>query len=156
MLMLPILLTGDNVDQQRLELRLDYLRRIIKGMEVEKAKLSDVAQIRRIEDEMLMLQGEVRGLRWWAREIDLDPGYGKLIRFPDGIRRPKLPVFESKAERASALGNRAGTTEGLSEADVRRAREFRAKEDAEISIRNMDGRSPYIPEEERGPSRGSL
>ena len=67
-----------------------------------------------------------------------------------------FPRRDTKAEVASALGNRAGTTEGLSEADVRRAREFRAKEDAEISIRNMDGRSPYIPEEERGPSRGSL
>jgi len=144
------------VDQQRLELRIEYCTRIIDGLERHKAQLSDVAERRRIEDEVLKLQGEIRGLKLWSKEIDLDPGYGKLIRYADGIRRPKLPVFESRAERTAALENRAGTTEGLSEADVRRAREFRAKEDAEISIRNMDGRSPYIPEEERGPPKGSL
>jgi hypothetical protein len=65
-------------------------------------------------------------------------------------------VFVDKQQRAAALDNRAGTLTGLSESDVRRAREFRAKEDAEISIKNMDGRSPYIPEEERGQPKGCL
>jgi hypothetical protein len=72
------------------------------------------------------------------------------------MHRPKLPVFESKQQREAALNNRAGTLTGLKESDVRRAREFRAKEDAEVSIKNMDGRSPYITEEERKPPRGSL
>ena len=67
-----------------------------------------------------------------------------------------MPVFVNAEERAAALDNRAGTTTGLSESDVRRAREFRAREDGEVSIRNMDGRSPYIPEDERKPPRGTL
>jgi hypothetical protein len=144
------------VDQQRLELRTLYLTELVKGFELKRAKLSDVSEIRRLDDEILSLQGGIIELKQWAREIDQDPGYGKLIRHADGIRRPKLPVFVDKQQRAAALDNRAGTLTGLSESDVRRAREFRAKEDAEISIKNMDGRSPYIPEEERGPPRGCL
>jgi hypothetical protein len=145
-----------NMDQRRLELRILHLKRKISQMNNEKEGLSEVALIRRVEDAILKTQGGIDELKQWAREIDLDPGYGKLIRCPDGIRRPKLPVFESREERAAVLENRAGTASGLSEADIRRAREWRAKRDGEVSIKNMDGRSPYIPEEERGRPRGTL
>ena len=144
------------MDQRRLELRIFYLKHQIAELEHKRTKMSEVAEIRRIEDIILGLQGGIKELKQWSREIDLDPGYGKLIRHADGVRRPKLPVFEDKQQRAAALENRAGTLTGMSESDVRRAREFRAKEDAEMSIRNMDGRSPYIPEEERRQPRGSL
>jgi hypothetical protein len=144
------------MDQRRLELRLLYLKELVDGFEQRRAKTSDVSEIRRLEDEILMLQGGIKEVKQWSKEIDLDPGYGKLIRHADGIRRPKLPVFVDKQQRAAALDNRAGTLDGKSESDVRRAREFRAKEDAEVSIKNMDGRSPYIPAEERGQPRGSL
>jgi len=144
------------MDQRRLELRIQYLRELVAAFVLKKAKMSEVSQIRRLDDEILSLQGGIIELKQWSREIDQDPGYGKLIRHADGVRRPKLPVFENKQQRAVALENRAGTLTGMSESDVRRAREFRAKEDAEISIKNMDGRSPYISEEERGQSRGSL
>jgi hypothetical protein len=133
-----------------------YLKRAIATLEHKKESLDDVSTIRRIEDEILKLQGGLLELRQWGRELDLDPGYGKLIRCTDGMHRPKLPVFESKQQREAALNNRAGTLTGLKESDVRRAREFRAREDAEVSIKNMDGRSPYITEEERKPPRGSL
>ena len=144
------------MDQRRLELRIMYIKRRISIMEFSKSELSDVADIRRIEDGILLAQGGISELKQWSREIDLDPGYGKLMRCSDGIHRPKMPVFVSAEERAAAMDNRAGTTTGLSESDVRRAREFRAKEDGEVSIRNMDGRSPYIPEDERKPPRGTL
>ncbi len=144
------------MDQRRLELRIMYIKRRISIMEFSKSELSDVADIRRIEDGILLAQGGISELKQWSREIDLDPGYGKLMRCSDGIHRPKMPVFVDAEERASAMDNRAGTTTGLSESDVRRAREFRAKEDGEVSIRNMDGRSPYIPEDERKPPRGTL
>ena len=144
------------MDQRRLELRLQYLKGLVSAFLLKKSKLSGVAEIRRLDDEILSLQGGINELKQWSREIDLDPGYGKLIRHADGIPRPKLPVFEDKQQRAAALENRAGTLTGMSESDVRRAREFRAKEDAEISIRTMDGRSPYIPEEERGQPKGTL
>jgi len=144
------------MDQRRIELRIMYLKRHISKLENTKATMSEVVDIRRIEDVILGIQGGISELKQWSREIDLDPGYGKLMRCSDGNRRPKLPVFVSAEMRASALENRAGTTTGLSEADVRRAREFRAREDAEVSIRSMDGRSPYIPEEERKPPRGTL
>jgi hypothetical protein len=143
------------MDQQRLDLRITYLKRQIASLNHNKSLLAEVAQIRRVEDEILELQGGIKELRQWGREIDLDPGYGRLIRCFDGIRRPKLPVFETREARVVALENRAGTGT-LSEADVRRAREFRAREDSELSILNMDGRSPYISEEERSPPRGTL
>ena len=133
-----------------------YLKRHISKLENTRATLSEVVDIRRIEDAILLVQGGIGELKQWSREIDLDPGYGKLMRCSDGIHRPKMPVFVNAEERASALDNRAGTTTGLSESDVRRAREFRAKEDGEVSILNMDGRSPYIAEEERKPPRGTL
>jgi hypothetical protein len=133
-----------------------YLQRHILKLENTKSELSEVVDIRRIEDNILLVQGGISELKQWSREIDLDPGYGKLMRCSDGIRRPKMPVFVDAEERAAAMDNRAGTTTGLSESDVRRAREFRAKEDGEVSIRNMDGRSPYIPEDERKPPRGTL
>ena len=144
------------MDQRRLELRLMYLKELVVGFELRKTKTSEVSEMRRLDDEILSLQGGIIELKQWSREIDQDPGYGKLMRHADGIRRPKLPVFVDKQQRAAALENRSGTLTGLSESDVRRAREFRAKEDAEISIRTMDGRSPYIPEEERGQSKGTL
>ena len=144
------------MDQRRLELRIVYLKRQISELTHRKSKETEVVQIRRVEDSILEIQGGIKELKQWAREIDLDPGYGKLIRCADGIRRPKLPVFESVEQRVAALANRAGTLTGLSESDVKRAREFRAREDAEVSIKNMDGRSPYIPEGERGPPRGTL
>ena len=81
---------------------------------------------------------------------------GKLILDKDNIHRPKLPTFTTAAERTQALTNRDETLTGMSEVDVRRAREFRAREDAEVSIKNMDGRSPYIPEEERKQPRGTV
>ena len=143
------------MDQRRLELRITYLKRGIAKLEYNKPNLSEVAEIRRVDDDILSLQGGISELRQWSREIDLDPGYGKLLRCADGIHRPKLPIFVSVEERTAALDNRAGTGT-LSESDIRRAREFRAKEDAEISIRNMDGRSPHIPEEERKQPRGTL
>jgi len=144
------------MDQRRLELRVFYLRRLIKELELQKSGLSEVAMIRRIEDRILWLQGGVEELQQWSRELDLDPGYGKLILGKDNIHRPKLPTFSSVAERTEALTNREGTLTGLSGADVKRAREFRAREDAEVSIKNMDGRSPYIPEEERKQPRGTV
>lgn len=144
------------MDQRRIELRIVYLMRQISVMQNNKSNADDVAQIRRWEDSIIKTQGAIDELKQWIREIDQDPGYGKLIRYADGTRKPKLPVFESREERAAALENRAGTTTGLSEADVRRAREYRSREDGEISIRNMDGRSPYIPEDERKPPRGSI
>ena len=133
-----------------------YLKRKISKLENTKSELLEVVDIRRIEDAILDTQGGISELKQWSREIDLDPGYGKLMRCTDGIHRPKMPVFADAEERAAALDNRAGTTTGLSESDIRRAREFRAKEDGEVSIRNMDGRSPYIPEDERKPPRGTL
>lgn len=144
------------MDQRRLELRVFYLRRLIKELELQKKGLSEVAGIRRIEDRILWLQGGIEELRQWSRELDLDPGYGKLILGKDNIHRPKLPTFSSVAERTEALTNREGTLTGLSGDDVKRAREFRAREDAEVSIKNMDGRSPYIPEEERKQPRGTV
>jgi len=144
------------VDQRRLELRLIFLNRQIAELEHKKSKLSEVAEMRRVEDRILWLQGGIEELKQWSRELDLDPGYGKLVRCADGMHRPKLPVFENREVRAAALDNREGTVGGLSPPDVRRAREFRSREDAEISIKNMDGRSPYIPEGERGPARGSI
>ena len=144
------------MDQRRLELRINFLKRQIATMEHERTKMADVSKIRRVEDDILGLQGGIKELKQWAREIDLDPGYGQLIRCADGIRKPKLPVFESREQRAVALNNRAGTLTGLSEVDVRRARESRAREDGQVSIRNMDGRSPYIPAEERKPPKGTV
>jgi len=144
------------MDQRRLELRIMYLKRHISKLENTKATLSEVVDIRRIEDSILQIQGGISELKQWGREMDLDPGYGKLIRFADGTRGPKLPTFASAEERTIALENREGTLTGLSGPDVRRAREFRAREDAEVSIRSMDGRSPYIPEDERKPPRGTL
>ena len=61
------------IDQRRIELRIRYVKQQIATLEHKKSKLSEVAQIRRIEDEVLMWQGEVRGLKLWSREIDLDP-----------------------------------------------------------------------------------
>jgi len=144
------------MDQRRVELRVMYLKRQISEIEARKADLSDVSMIRRIEDDILRLQGGIRELKQWGREIDLDPGYGKLIRCADGMHRPKLPVFESREERSAALENREGTTTGMSASDVLRAREQNARDGAEVSIRNMDGRSPYVPEEERSKPRGTL
>jgi len=144
------------MDQRRVELRVMYLKRQISEIEARKADLSDVSMIRRIEDDILRLQGGIRELKQWGREIDLDPGYGKLIRCADGMHRPKLPVFESREERSAALENREGTTTGMSASDVLRAREQNARDGAEVSIRNMDGRSPYVDEEERGEQRGTL
>ena len=144
------------MDQRRLELRINFLKRQIATMEHERTKMADVSKIRRAEDDILELQGGIKELKQWSREIDLDPGYGQLMRRADGVRRPKLPVFESKEQRDVALNNRAGTLTGLSEADVRRARESRAREDGQTSIRNMDGRSPYIPAEERKPPKGTV
>jgi len=144
------------MDQRRLELRVFYLRRLIKELELQKNGLSEVAEIRRIEDRVLGLQGGVNELKQWSRELDLDPGYGKLILGKDNIHRPKLPTFASVAERTQALTNRNETLTGLDEAGVRRAREFRAREDAEVSIKSMDVRSPYIPEEERKQPRGTI
>ena len=145
-----------NMDQRRLEMRIGYLMRVVAELEHKKSKMTEVADMRRVEDSVLGLQGGIKELKQWSKELDLDPGYGKLIRCADGVHRPKLPVFASKEERGAALDNREGTLTGLSESDVRRAREFRAREDAEISIKNMDGRSPYIPEGERKPARGTL
>jgi len=144
------------MDQRRLELRINFLKRQIATMEHERTKMADVSKIRRAEDDILELQGGIKELKQWSREIDLDPGYGQLMRCADGVRRPKLPVFESKEQRHVALNNRAGTLTGLSESDVRRARESRAREDGQTSIRNMDGRSPYIPAEERKPPKGTV
>lgn len=144
------------MDQRRLELRILYLRRAIAVLERDKRAMSEVAEIRRAEDAILGIQGGVSELLQWSREIDLDPGYGKLILGKDNIHRPKLPTFTTVAERTEALTNREGTLTGLSGADVKRAREFRAREDAEVSIKNMDGRSPYIPEEERKQPRGTI
>jgi len=144
------------MDQRRLELRVMYLRRAIAVLERDKSAMSEVAEIRRAEDAILGIQGGVSELLQWSRELDLDPGYGKLILGKDNIHRPKLPTFTTAVERTEAFTNREGTLTGLSGADVKRAREFRAREDGEVSIRNMDGRSPYIPEEERKQPRGTV
>ena len=98
------------MDQRRLELRIMYLKRHISKLENTKAELSEVADIRRIEDAILLAQGGIGELKQWSREIDLDPGYGKLMRCSDGVHRPKMPVFVDAEERAAALDNRAGTS----------------------------------------------
>jgi hypothetical protein len=144
------------MDQRRIELRVVYLKQQISALEDQRATLTDVSQIRRAEDEILEKQGGVKELKQWGREIDLDPGYGNLVRCSDGTHRPKLPVFESREERTAALDNMEGTISGMSASDVLRAREQNARDGAEVSIRNMDGRSPYISEEERSEPRGTL
>jgi len=144
------------MDQRRIELRIVYLKQQIDALKEQRATLSDVSLIRRAEDDILEKQGGVKELKKWGREIDLDPGYGKMVRGSDGMHRPKLPVFESREERAAAVDNMEGTTDGMSASDVLRAREQNARDGAELSIRNMDGRSPYIDKEERGEQRGTL
>jgi len=144
------------MDQRRIELRIVYLKQQIDALKSLRATLSDVSQIRRTEDDILKKQGGIKELKQWNREIDLDPGYGKMVRGPDGIHRPKLPVFESRAKRIATLDNMEGTTAGMSASDVLRAREQNARDGAEVSIRNMDGRSPYIDEEERSDPKGTL
>ena len=144
------------MDQRRIELRIVYLKQQIDALDIQKAALSEVSQIRRIEDDILGKQGAIAELKQWGREIDLDPGYGKLVRCVDGVHRPKLPVFESREERAAATDNMEGTTAGMSASDVLRAREQNARDGAEVSIRNMDGRSPYVSEDERSAPRGTL
>ena len=144
------------MDQRRIELRVVYLKQQISALEDQRVALADVSQIRRAEDEILKKQGGVEELKQWGKEIDLDPGYGKMVRCADGMHRPKLPVFESREERAAALDNMEGTISGMSASDVLRAREQNARDGAEVSIRNMNGRSPYIAEEERSEPRGTL
>jgi len=144
------------MDQRRLELRIRYLKQQKAELEHLKTKAIEASQIVRLEREIFSKEERIEENKQWSREIDLDPGYVKLVRCSYGMHRPKLPVFESRERRIAAMENREGTPEGLSGDDVRRARETNARENAEKSIRNLDGRSPYIPEEERGPARGSV
>jgi len=72
----------------------------------------------------------------------------------DGKRIPKMPTFKSKEEKERRLAN-WGTAQGHDEEYVKRAREARAREDAQEDVFFMDGIGPIAAEEHERDTEGT-
>ena len=141
-----------------LELRLQELelRKVFLEGQIDDAKASD-AEKSAIGELMIQYadaSGRMDEIRQWQKEAETDPKYGTQVR-ADGMWRPRLPEFGSIELALEAMNSPDGGF-GVSPAAVKAAREFRAQEDAQETVKALDGRSPLIPEGERKPFNTTL
>ena len=126
------------------EMRLHVLKALKKETEKKRDKAEDALEIRRLDDTLIEIGGQIKEVQQWLDAYDDDPNWGQYFKQPDGQRVPSLPTFSSKAEREERMASPSGNRPGAwTEDDVKRAREFRALEDAQESARSLDGKSPY-------------
>ena len=139
------------------ELRLHFLNRDLERLREKREEADEDTAIASLDEAILRTEGRVLEMEDWLESYDEDPRYGTMIRNEEGIRVPKLPTFGNRQVLKERLENpEAEPNTGLGPDDIRRAREYRAKTDAQESIWVMDGRSPYIDEEERKQPKGDL
>jgi hypothetical protein len=133
------------IDQHTVSLRTIWL-------ELDRQKLIDMQpdatdeDMRELERLLLKNEGKLEEMQDWMRILNKDPGWGDLINV-EGRQVPRMPKFKSPEERQERLANWP-SAKGHDEDYVRRAREFRAAEDAQDDARFLDGIGP-IAEEER-------
>ena len=126
------------------EARLAVLEAAKKKVEAKREEAEDAIEIRRLDDKLIELGGQIKEMEQWLDAYDDDPNWGQYFKAADGQRVPKLPTFSSKEEREARIASPSGNRPGAwTEEEVKRAREFRAIEDARESAMWLDGRSPY-------------
>lgn len=135
------------------EMRLHVLKALKKEKEKKRDKAEDALEIRRIDDALIEVGGQIKEIQQWLDAYDDDPNWGQYFKQLDGQRVPKLPTFASKEEREERIASPSGNRPGAwTEEEVRRAREFRAIEDARESAVWLDGKSPYTEPDEHTSS----
>jgi len=126
------------------EARLAVLQSAKKKVEKQRDGAEDSIEIRRLDDRLIEIGGQIKEMEYWLDSYDDDPNWGQYFKDTDGQRIPKLPTFSSKEEREERMASPSGNRPGAwTEEEVIRAREFRAIEDARESAMWLDGKSPY-------------
>lgn len=133
------------IDQHTIEIRLQWLA-LDRTRLIEKQPDASDEEMARIQIELYKLEGREAENRDYMHILNQDPGWGDLITI-DGRKVPKMPKFESEEEMDARLGNWP-SAKGHDEQFVKRAREARAREDAQEDAYFMDGIGP-IAEQER-------
>lgn len=135
------------------EMRLHVLKALKKEKEKKRDKAEDALEIRRFDDVLIEIGGQIKEVQQWLDAYDDDPNWGQYFKEADGQRVPKLPTFSSKEEREARMASPSGNRPGAwTEEEVKRAREFRATEDARESAIWLDGKSPYKEPDEHPSS----
>jgi hypothetical protein len=131
------------------EARLAVLEAAKKKIEQEKEQAEEAIEIRRLDDKLIEVGGQITEVKNWLDAYDDDPNWGQYVKRADGQRVPKLPTFKSKEEREFRMENPEGNEPGeWDEERIRRAREYRAREDAQESAIWLDGKSPHASSDE--------
>lgn len=135
------------------ESRLSVLRAAKKKLEDKKDKAEEALEIRSLDDKLIELGGQIKEMQQWLDAYDDDPNWGQYFKDTSGQRVPMLPTFASKEEREARMASPSGNKPGVwTEEEVKRAREFRAIEDARDSAVWLDGKSPYKEPDEHTSS----
>ena len=135
------------------ENRLHVLKALKKEREKKRDGAEDAVEIRRFDDSLIEIGGQIKEIQQWLDSYDDDPNWGQYYKQQDGQRVPKLPTFASKEERETRMASPSGNRPGAwTEEEVRSAREFRAIEDARESAVWLDGKSPYTEPDEHTSS----
>lgn len=134
-----------------LEIRLQELeqQQAMLKTQIDEAKAgeADKSMIGELMTKWVDVTARMNEIGLWQEADAKNPGYGIQIRV-DGMWRPKLPEFGSIEVAIAAMQSPDGGS-GLTQNEIWAARAFRAAEDAQETVKSLDGRSPFIPEEER-------
>jgi hypothetical protein len=131
------------MDNRAILMRLQFLeidrKRMLKEMDNLQPEQKDDLVSRVAEYD-----GRIMECKDWLEASKGDPGYGSSEKNFNGQWQPKLPTFVSKEEKEAKLANPEAHHFGLSDAEVKAARECRAAEDGEGAAHYLDGKGPYV------------
>jgi len=140
------------LDQHTIDIRLTWLA-VDRQKLIEKQPTASDEQMAEIEERLKEIRYRENECKDWLRILNQDPGWGELITV-DGRKVPKMPTFKSKEEMEHRIAN-WGTAKGHDEQFLKKARESRAREDAQEDAFFMDGIGPIAAEEYENNSEGT-
>jgi hypothetical protein len=121
------------MNRETIEIRIDEL-------EIRKKAL--IKKRKDLEREIARVEGRIEE-RWDELNSWRDKGEYGHRTLEGGTRVMKLPEFKTQAEMGRALSGEPFAIGDADEGEVTRARESRARFDAQQAVDILDGKSPY-------------
>ena len=140
------------IDQHTIDIRLLWLALERQKLTEQQPTATD-EQMAEIEERLKEVRYRENECKDWIRILNQDPGWGELINV-GGRKVPKMPTFKSREETDHRLEN-WGTAKGHDEEFVKRAREARARNDAQEDAFFMDGVGPIAADEYERDAEGA-
>ena len=125
----------------------DIIEFRIDELEHERRRLN--SEIDKLEERRKEIRGAIKEMWKWHESVKDAGGYGQ-ITFDGKSKVLKLPTLGSPAAIKDAIDNRGTAIDGEDEELAGKVRMDKAQHESKKLINLMDGKSPFIEEEDGG------